>query len=619
MPKKSGKGKKAKGKSGGGTAKKAPTVQDTVLTIVTVNRTPGHQVEDVVKGEGEGVTTESLAPGTATNVPSAAPPQVTETPETTETGDSSTEAAEAAEEPSSPGTAKTFPLTRPEPVDGDGTELRMPTSLPDSRETAVPEGTHTLEDAVDKTQASKAGLVGSLDGGESEGQAVLPETTAKESKLTAATTIPETAAPTPVVITDANAPVSEPVVTGETVGAAGTTGLAEKAAEGERAETGAIPTTLPERPKAKDTIEAASPSESVDSVGHAKRPYESSLFHKEEDHKPPKMPKVEEDLDAASAAKTSEAAPAVPTETEVPGEQKGEPLIVPGLGAEPSDKPFSDVEVSGFTAGQKATEPVTPAAEAAPSAPATTAPIGAETVTEPTPTVPGSTAESRTAEALAPTAAPTAAETAAATTSPAAPAAAAVGEDKQRKEIQETIQSFTEQRQAPAAKELQQQHQDKVQEKILETAPAKVTPETPTKAQPSVAAAAAAAAMRNKSAAAPSQATPSGVSGAETAGKAEERVQPESKVVAQEPTEGAAGKAQPETQQQVPTEAQAEPEAAVKDTQAQQEPTAAAKKSHEEAQTAVDQAQEAQRAEAARAEKRKSGLWSWLKRKVKGA
>ncbi|RHZ54129.1 hypothetical protein CDV55_105049 [Aspergillus turcosus] len=512
MPKKGGKGKKGKGKGGGGTAKKAPTVQAPV--------TPGHQVEDVVKGEGEGKTTESLAPGTATNVPSAAPPQVAETvaastggdgtstTETTQSGDLSNE---EVDELLSPGTAKRFSMAE-HPGEAEGPELRMPTSLPDRREAAESGANeNTLLDAVGKTQASKAGLVGSLDAGEDEGQAVLPDTVAKESQLTAPTTAPEstaTAAAAPVPITDANAPVSE----------------------------APAETALPERLKEKETAAAeptaTSPSDNVDLPGHAKRPYESSLFHKDEDHKPPKMAKVE-DSEATPAATETKAAD---LQTEV------QPLVVPGLGAETTDKGISEV------AGQKA--------------------------------------EPATAEAVAPITAPSAAQAAASTTSPVVPAAVAAAgagseaeaEARQKQEVRDSIEAFTGERQVPA-KELQQEREEKA-----ETAPVKTTQET-TKAKPNVAAAAAAAAMRGKSAASPAPAT-------EAADKTEA-----------EPKEG-----QPEAQKQIPAETPRGEEAAAEETQ-QPETT-------EEAQTTVDKAQEA--AEAAKTEKRKSGFWSWVKRKVKG-
>ncbi|PKX94968.1 uncharacterized protein P174DRAFT_439634 [Aspergillus novofumigatus IBT 16806] len=534
MPKKGGKGKKGKGKGGGGTAKKAPTVQEPV--------TPGHQVEDVVKGEGEGETTESLAPGTATNVPSAAPPQAAETvaastggegtstAETTENGDSSNEEVEQV---SGPGTAKRFSLAE-HPAGAEGRELRMPSSLPDTGAAAESEANeNTLQGAVGKTQASKAGLVGSLDAGDGEGQAVLPDTVAKESELTAPTTAPETtvpeattseaAAPVPVV-TDASAPVSE----------------------------APAETALPERLKEKETAAAeptaTSPSDRADLPGHAKRPYESSLFHKDEDHKPPKMAKVGDSETATAATETK----AADLQTEVPSESTVQPLIVPGLGAESTDKP---AEIP---------QKVDPA------------------------------------EAVAPTTAPSTAQAAASTTSPVVPAAVATAgagseaeaETKEKQEVKESIEAFTGEGQVPATKEPQQEPEATAKERAQETAPVKTTPETPTKAKPNVAAVAAAAAMRGKSSASPAPAT-------EAADK----------------TEGEPKETQPETQDQVPTETPRGEEAAAKETQPE---ATEGKKSHEEAQTAVDKAQEAARAEAAKAEKRKSGFWSWIKRKVKG-
>ncbi|GIC87643.1 uncharacterized protein Aud_004030 [Aspergillus udagawae] len=523
MPKKGGKGKKGKGKGGGGTAKNAPSVQEPV--------TPGHQVEDIVKGEGEGETTESIAPGTATHVPSAAPPQAAETVATS-TGAEGTSAAETPEigdssneeldELRGPGTAKRFSLAE-HPGDAKG---RMPSSLPDKGEAAESEANeNTLQGAVGTA-------------GDGEGQGVLPDTVAKESQLTAPTTAPETtipeatateaAAPVPV-ITDANAPVSE----------------------------APAETALPERLKEKETAAAeptaTSPSDSADLTGHPKRPYESSLFHKDEDHKPPKMAKVEDSEAAAPAAAETKAAD---LQTEVPSKSTVEPLVVPGLGAESTGLPVSDAEIP-----QKV-EP---------------------------------------AEAVAPTTAPSAAQAAASTTSPVVPAAVAAAgagseadaEARQKQEAKESIQAFTSEGQVSAAKEPQQESEETAKEKAQETAPVKTTPDTPTKAKPNVATAAAAAAMRGKSAASPAPAT-------EGADKTEA-----------EPKES-----QPETQGQIPAETPRGEEATAEETQ--QPETTGAKQSHEEAQMAVDKAQEAAKAEAAKADKRKSGFWSWIKRKVKG-
>lgn len=310
--------------------------------------------------------------------------------------------------------------------------------------------------------------------------AVLPDTVAKESQLTAPTTAPEstaTAAAAPVPITDANAPVSE----------------------------APAETALPERLKEKETAAAeptaTSPSDNVDLPGHAKRPYESSLFHKDEDHKPPKMAKVE-DSEATPAATETKAAD---LQTEV------QPLVVPGLGAESTDKLISDA------AGQKA--------------------------------------ESATAEAVAPTTAPSAAQAAASTTSPVVPAAVAAAgagseaeaEARQKQEVRDSIEAFTGERQAPA-KELQQEREEKA-----ETAPVKTTQET-TKAKPNVAAAAAAAAMRGKSAASPAPAT-------EAADKTEaepKEGQPEAQIPAETPRgeEAAAEETQqPETTEEAQTTA----------------------------------------------------------------
>lgn len=334
----------------------------------------------------------------------------------------------------------------------------------------------------------------------------MPDTVAKESQLTAPTTAPESTATetaAPVAITDVNAPVSE----------------------------GPAETALPERLKQKEPAvaepTATSPSDSADLTGHAKRPYESSLFHKDEDHKPPKMAKVE-DSEATPAATETKAADMKPDV---------QPLVVPGLGAESTDKPISDAA--------------------------------------------GQTAEPATAEAVAATTARSAAQTAASTTSPVVPAAVAAAgaggevdaEARQKQEVRDSIQAFTGERQVPA-KEPQQ-------EEKAETAPLKTTQET-TKAKPDVATVAAATAMRGKSAA------PATVAADKTEA---------------EPEEG-----QPEAKDQIPAETPRGEEAAAEETQ-QPETT-------EEGQTTAQKAHEA--AETAKAEKRKSGFWSWVKRKVKG-
>jgi hypothetical protein len=138
-----------------------------------------------------------------------------------------------------------------------------------------------IQETVNKAQASKAGTVGELDGGDKEGKskdsivdgsfkvetnsssAVLPESSVKETSL-GAEVYPST-----------------------------TEASAEESATSTAAITGVpVTTSLPERPKTETTAPVAVPAE-IDAA-HPKRPYEKPIFSNDE-VKPHKMPKTHEE------------------------------------------------------------------------------------------------------------------------------------------------------------------------------------------------------------------------------------------------------------------------------------------------------------------------------------
>jgi hypothetical protein len=149
------------------------------------------------------------------------------------------------------------------------TELKEPVKA-DKGPAIEKEG--TVDEAIEKAQVSKAGQDSKLEGGETAGTgrtrvsqfaiptnlsaAVLPEKTTKEPATLAER--PKTAETTAPIV----APVVAPV---------------------------AAPEPIP------------APSTESD-VAHVKRPYEKPIFNNEEDLKPHKMPKTEEEQLAASAA-----------------------------------------------------------------------------------------------------------------------------------------------------------------------------------------------------------------------------------------------------------------------------------------------------------------------------
>ncbi|PTU18070.1 hypothetical protein P175DRAFT_0495473 [Aspergillus ochraceoroseus IBT 24754] len=149
----------------------------------------------------------------------------------------------------------------------------------------------TIQDAVDKAQASKMGRIGSLEG---EATNVLPETTVKESTLT--------------------------------------TGTVESGA--------ATSTALPDRSKELETAAEAH-----------KRPHENGLTTKEEDQKPPKIAK----MDDVPAVKTAAPPVAVGKENVATapvapaGTTLVQPQMVPGLGADPTDHTSKSLEVPGLS------------------------------------------------------------------------------------------------------------------------------------------------------------------------------------------------------------------------------------------------------------------------------
>ncbi|RJE26981.1 hypothetical protein PHISCL_00682 [Aspergillus sclerotialis] len=305
MPKKGGKKKSGKGKAasaaagaatGAGAAAAAKTVAD-----VHDTQTPGHEVEENVnKAEGEvEPSTETAAdastPEAAAKIPSAAPPQVTEE-ETKAAGESLT----AAEKDS-------------------------------------------VQDAVDKTSASKEGKIGSLD---TEESVVLPEDKAKESRLTSETFAPEQVSVSEKATDKEPGPVAPAT---ECVGE--NTPVAEK----------------PEEVKAP-AGEDATPFESGDSAIHTKRPDEKGIFTQEEESKLPKMPKAEDEApDAATSPSAGIAADTTSSDanaksdapaeaaglTEVPpADKKAEPPTASGV------DPEAPTERRASTVSRKASEPM---------------------------------------------------------------------------------------------------------------------------------------------------------------------------------------------------------------------------------------------------------------------
>ncbi|KAJ5606576.1 hypothetical protein N7510_009357 [Penicillium lagena] len=226
MPKKGGKKKNKGGK--GPAAAAVDKVADTAKHIVH----PGHEVEDKVmygEGKGDGV---SETPAAATQTAEGAAPELsTTTPATA--GPAVTETKQAEKE----------------------------------AEKATPKEKGTLQETVDKAQASKAGQIGKVDGGDAEGTAVLPETISKEPSIPAET-YPSTS----------EMAAEEPATS--TAGPAGA----------------AVGTTASKTPGS--TAVAENP---VEADAHAKRPYEKPIFSSDET-KPSKMAKHEEEQARASAA-----------------------------------------------------------------------------------------------------------------------------------------------------------------------------------------------------------------------------------------------------------------------------------------------------------------------------
>ncbi|KAJ5190213.1 uncharacterized protein N7498_009198 [Penicillium cinerascens] len=297
MPKKGGK-KKNKGGAKPAAAAAVDKVADTAKTVVH----PGHETEDkVMYGEGKTESPEQTqAPAESTTEETPAAPAVTETKE-----------AEKETEKAAPVTA------------------------------ANKEHVH---ETGDNAQASKAGTVGELAGGDKENKAVLPENTVNATSL-GAETYPST--------TEASAEESA-------ISTAATTG-------------GAATTSLSERPKTSETTApAAVPSET--DAAHIKRPYEKPIFSNDE-VKPHKMAKTEEEQAAASAAADKKAlAGAGPAST----------------AAYTTPEPVLAVEAPKKAEEKVATEAAAPKTTTADSKPADIKPIESKPV------------ESKTAESKAP-------------------------------------------------------------------------------------------------------------------------------------------------------------------------------------------------------------------------
>ncbi|KAF9248483.1 hypothetical protein CBS147339_6457 [Penicillium roqueforti] len=189
--------------------------------------------KDVVEPEQtEGQTaTEQTAPETATQ-PTETVAEPSKAPEATPVTEAATEI---------PAVAETKDLETKEAVKAE----------------QAPATEGTVEETVEKVQASKAGQLGELDDGATAGT-VLPETITRE-------------------------PASLDVLTG-------------------------APATLVERPKTSDSnapavaapVPIAAPAET--DAAHTKRPYEKPIFTNEDNLKPHKMPKTDEEAIQASVA-----------------------------------------------------------------------------------------------------------------------------------------------------------------------------------------------------------------------------------------------------------------------------------------------------------------------------
>ncbi|RAH74860.1 uncharacterized protein BO66DRAFT_68170 [Aspergillus aculeatinus CBS 121060] len=401
---------------------------------------------------------------------------------------------------------------------------------------------------------------------------------------------------------------------------------------------GLTTTTLPERPK-----DTAVEPESHDH--QAKRPYESSLFHKEEDHKPPKIPKVEEDLDATTSANAVEpvgqeavGAAAIPADETIV-----QPQMVPGLGTDPSDNvdQLEAPELSKETAAPvegaatipDAAKPATEDAVVDKAVPETVAPVSAAPVTDaaaqpeiidaseapatekldaPTDVAQTDVAQTDVAptdvkpETLDEAAGETSKEEAAPieplTTAAAAEPAIVVPSsitDADTKATDAAVKSAAESAPAAEAQEPLQAAEEKA-----DTAPAEAAEDK----------------LDAAKAKAPEETT--------AASKVEE---PQPQTTDSQPA--SAAKDAQKTDEVPSSEIKSEPQEtpAVQDTQTAgategttgaQEPESksAADQGKDTAKLAANRAQESAKSEAAKgnAEKRKTGLWSWLKRKVKG-
>ncbi|KAJ5203519.1 hypothetical protein N7449_005598 [Penicillium cf. viridicatum] len=184
----------------------------------------------------------------------------TETVEQTEAPETATQPTETVAEPSKapePTPATEAPATEiPAVAETKDVETKEAVKV---EEALATENKGTVEEAVEKAQASKAGQLGELEDGAAAGTAILPETTTKE--------------PIPSIAT---------------------TGVSE---------------TLAERPKTAESTDVpavvapvpiAAPVET--DAAHPKRPYENPIFNNEENLKPHKMPKTDEEALGASVA-----------------------------------------------------------------------------------------------------------------------------------------------------------------------------------------------------------------------------------------------------------------------------------------------------------------------------
>lgn len=328
MPKKGGK-KKSKGANKGPVDK----VVDAAKTVVQ----PGHETEDkVLYGDGKAEPVEEpQAPieSKSEETPAVAPVSDTKNDEKIE---------EKLEEPVK--AAEPAQVDEPAKVDEEPVKAEAPKEAETPAAAVAQEP--SVQDVVDKTQDSKAGKLGAVETAEDEGKATLPDSIVKET-----------------------APNADPYPST-------TEFSAEESATSTAAATGAVaPTaTLAERPKTSESIATpvgaavATPAETE--AAHTKRPYEKPIFSNEENLKPNKIPKTEEEVAADIKAQTGGTAFKAPEPAPKKAEEKApvEPTLKATEGTSKAS-PDAVAAANAAISSSKADKNVAPAAAPAETEP----------------------------------------------------------------------------------------------------------------------------------------------------------------------------------------------------------------------------------------------------------